>query len=71
MIPIVADSTDSTAGFRVVAVIASLKVLDFRYVSSDVDRKFMSPQRMSNVEFVILEAPTRSSSVRKCLAKSD
>jgi hypothetical protein len=71
VIPILPDSMDSTAGFIVVAVIASRKVLQLRYSSSHDDRKFMSPQNINNVDNVILDAPTRELSVRKCLDRSD
>lgn len=71
MIPRLADSIDSTAGFIVVAVIASRKVLDLKYSSSHDDRKFMSPQTINSVDDVILDAPTRELFVRKCLDRSD
>jgi len=71
VIPRLADSRDSTAGFIVVAVMASRKVLDLKCSSSHVTRKFKSPQNMSKVEGVILDAPPSVSSVRKCLERSD
>jgi len=69
--PRLADSIVSTAGFSVVVVIASRKVLDVKYSSSEVTRKFKSPQNMTNVDGVILDAPPRVSSVRKCFERSD
>lgn len=71
VVPRLADSIDSTAGFIVVAVIASRKVLDLKYSSSHDDRKFMSPQNINSVDDVILDAPTRELSVRKWLDRSD
>src|SRR5277367_235411 len=71
VIPTLADSIDSTVGFNVVDVIASRNVLDLKYSSSPVTRKFMSPQNMNNVQGVIWDTPTRVSSVRKCLERSD
>ena len=69
--PRLTDSIVSTAGFSVVVVIASRKVLDLKYSSSPVTWKFKSPQNRSNVEGAILDAPPRVSSLRKCFERSD